>query len=235
LGRLDRQIQLLRSVLWWYIAPGIIGVNTMFIGLAGFGIGSLAYCVLTLLLAWGIYELNMRAVAKQLVPPRNELASLLSQYGDTVALIEQPPERSSKLRRSVSVMMLLVALAALGIATAILVGQAKVEYRKRAPFSGVRWEGDRPLVKVGEEWFTLVSLDGIAAEDIVAFSWRTYVDKWRKRFAEDLVEVLTRMGHPPHGTVTLVVQPLTSSETRTLKEVPMTEANRRAIYNAARD
>lgn len=235
LDRLDRQIQLLRSVLWWYIAPCIIGVNTFFIGLAGFGIDSLVYCIITILLAWGIYALNMRAVAKELVPPRNELASLLSQLGDSVALIEQSPERSSKLRRFVSVMVLLVALAALGIATAVLVGQATVEYPKRAPFSGVRWEGDKPVVKIGEEWFTLVSLDGVAAEDIVAFSWRTYVDRWRKRFEEDLVEVLFRMGHEPKDIVRLVVRPLGSTETRTLEEVAMTKANRQAIRAAAAD
>jgi hypothetical protein len=235
LDRLDRQSQLLRSVLWWYIAPCTIGVNTMFIGLAGFGMASLVYGILTLLLAWGIYALNMRAVAKELAPARNELASLLSQLGDAVAPIEEPPERSSKLRRFVSVAVFLAALAALGVATAVLVGQATVEYPKRAPFSGVRWEGDKPVVKIGEEWFPLVSLDGIAVEDIVAFSWRTYVDNWRKRFEEDLVEVLTRMGHPPQDTVTLVVQSLTSSETRTLQDVPMTEANRWAIYNAADD
>lgn len=233
LARLDRQIQLSRSVLWWYIAPCIIGVNTMFIGLAGFGIDSLVYCLVTLLLAWGIYALNMRAVAKELVPARNELVGLLSQLGDTVTLIEQPPERPSELRRFASGMVLLAALTALGIATAVLVGQPAVEYPKRAPFSGIRWEGDEPVVKIGEEWFTLVSLDGIAAEDIVAFSWRIYVDRWRKRFAEDLVEVLTRMGHPPQDTVTLVVRSPTSSETRTLEDVPMTVANRRIIYDAA--
>jgi hypothetical protein len=32
------------------------------------------------------------------------------------------------------------------------------------------------MVKIGEEWFTLVSVDGIAAEDIVAFSRWTHVD-----------------------------------------------------------
>jgi CubicO group peptidase (beta-lactamase class C family) len=233
LDRLDRQIQLLRSVLGWYIAPCTIGVNIMFIGMAGLGTASLIYGIVTLLLAWGIYALNMRAVAKELVPRRNELASLLGELGDAVALIEQPPERSSKPRRFVSAMVLLTALVALGIAAVALVSQAAVEYPKRAPFSGVRWEGDQPVVRIGEEWFRLVSLDGIGAEDIVAFSWRTYVDKWRKRFEEDLVEVLTRMGHPPQDTVTLVVQSLTSSQTRTLEDVPMTEANRRAIYNAA--
>jgi hypothetical protein len=41
------------------------------------------------------------------------------------------------------------------------------------------------------------------------------------------------MDHPPQDTVTLVVQSLTSSETRTLEDVPMTRANRRAIRDAA--
>jgi hypothetical protein len=235
LDRLDRQIQLLGSVLWWYIAPCIIGVNVMFIGMAGLGADSFAYGLVTLLLAWGIYALNRRAVAKELVPCRNDLASLLSQLGDAVSPIEQPPERSPHLRRFASILVLLTAVGALGIAAALFVERASVTYPKRAPFSGVRWQGNKPVVKIGEEWFMLVSLDRIPAEDIVAFSRWTYVDKWRKRFAEDLVEVLTRMGHPPRDTVTLVVQSLTSPEIRTLEDVPMTEANRRAIYNAAPD
>jgi hypothetical protein len=41
------------------------------------------------------------------------------------------------------------------------------------------------------------------------------------------------MGHPPPDNVTLVVQSLTSPETRTLENVPMTSANRQAIRNAA--
>src|SRR5947209_12163602 len=85
LDRLDRQIQLQRRVLWWYIAPCMVGVNAFFIGLAGFGIASVVYCIVTLLLAWGIFALNMRAVAKGLVPARDELASLLSQLDGAAA------------------------------------------------------------------------------------------------------------------------------------------------------
>ena len=109
----------------------------------------------------------------------------------------------------------------------------KADYPKKSPFAGVRWQESQPEVKIGEEWFKLVSLNALPASEIVAFSKRTYEDKWRKRFAEDLVELLTRMGHPPRNKVTLVVQALTSSETRTLEDVPMTDANRRAIYRAA--
>ncbi|HLJ93640.1 MAG TPA: hypothetical protein VKU02_10665 [Gemmataceae bacterium] len=95
LDRLERQIQLQRSVLSWYLAPCMVGVNTFFIGLAGFGIASLVYCIVTLLLAWGIDALNRRAVAKGLVPLRNELASLLTQFDEAVARIEGTPGRSS--------------------------------------------------------------------------------------------------------------------------------------------
>jgi len=235
LDRLDRQIGLLRGILWWYIVPCMAGVNVVFVGLAGIGILSLAYSIFTVLLAWGIYGLNQRAVARELVPPRNELANQLNEWGETVALIDQPPRPASKARGMIAAAGVLAALAAFGIATGGLVDGRSVDYPKRAPYSDIRWEQGKPVVKIGEEWFTLVSIDGIDVEKIISFSWWTYLDKWRKRFDEDLVEVLTRMGHPPGDTVTLVVQPLASSETRTLADVPMTEANRRSIYKSRDD
>jgi CubicO group peptidase (beta-lactamase class C family) len=105
--------------------------------------------------------------------------------------------------------------------------------KERSPFTAVRWQQSQPEVRVGDEWFKLVSLDGIPVSKIVAFSRRTNGNKWRMRFEEDLVALLTRMGHPPKDTVTLVVRSLTSSERRTLKDVPMTEENRQAIKDAA--
>jgi hypothetical protein len=104
---------------------------------------------------------------------------------------------------------------------------------ERSPFAAVRWQEFQPEVRVGNEWFKLVSLDKIPATEIVGFSQWSYGDKWQMRFEEHLVVLLTRMGHPPEDTVTLVVQSLTSSQTRTLESVPMTEANRQAIKAAA--
>jgi len=107
--------------------------------------------------------------------------------------------------------------------------------RKVSPFSGVRWEGDEPVVKIGLEWFKLVSLDGIAAGDIVAFSQRRFDRKWQMRFAEDLVDVLDGMDHhPENNTVELVVQELDSPNRQTLNGVAMTKANRDAIRAARR-
>ena len=107
------------------------------------------------------------------------------------------------------------------------------DYPKKSPFAAVRWQDSQPEVKVGSQWYKLVSLDDLPAAEIVAFSKQTYGDRWQKRFEEDLVELLTRVGHAPQDTVTLVIQSLTSEETRTLENVAMTEANRRAIKAAA--
>jgi beta-lactamase regulating signal transducer with metallopeptidase domain/Tfp pilus assembly protein PilF len=104
--------------------------------------------------------------------------------------------------------------------------------KEKSPFAAIRWQESQPEVKVGDEWFKLVSLDGIPATEIVAFSRQNFADRWQMRFEEDLVELLTRMGHPPRDTATLVVQTLKASETRTPKEIPMTAANRWAIKTA---
>lgn len=107
------------------------------------------------------------------------------------------------------------------------------DYPKKSPFAAVRWNESQPEVKIGDQWFKLISLDDVATDEILAFSKQAYGDLWRKRFEEDLVEVLTRMGNPPLETVKLALQSLDSDETKTLDEVPMTEANRQAICNAA--
>ncbi len=81
--RLDQQIALLRSVVSWYLAPIIIGVNLVFSGLVGFaGIGQ-GYCIMTLLLAAFIYWLNQRAVAKTLLPMKEELTKLLDDMNES--------------------------------------------------------------------------------------------------------------------------------------------------------
>ena len=104
-------------------------------------------------------------------------------------------------------------------------------FPKRAPFSAVRWRDIQPEVKLGQEWFKLVSINGNTATEIVAFSQQLHGGLWKKRFEEDLVELLSKMGHPPLDTVTLVVESLTSGEESTRKDVPMTYENRRSIIH----
>jgi hypothetical protein len=77
LDRVDAQIALLRSVLWWYILPILIGCNLVFAGQAGLGVISLVYAAVTLAFGVFVYRLNQRAVNKTLLPLREELALCL--------------------------------------------------------------------------------------------------------------------------------------------------------------
>ena len=105
-------------------------------------------------------------------------------------------------------------------------------YAKVAPYSGVRWDDDRPVVRIEGRWFPLVSIDNVPVEAIVEFSRREFGDKAQKRFGEDLVELLSKMGHEPKWEVTLAV------ETRrgTVERIPakMTEENRGRVRSGSR-
>ena len=191
-----------------------------------------------------IYFLNQRVVRTQYEPRRQELLTLLASLTDETTsevsgeypllMSEERVKCSCSSRRMFVAFVCFVAILLIGIGVIFLASSLdQARYSKKSPFAAVRWQQSQPEVKVGDEWFKLVSLDEILASEIVAFSQRTYGNKWQKRFEEDLVELLTRMGHPPQDTVTLVVQSLASQETQTLEDVPMTRANRRAIWDAA--
>ncbi len=105
-------------------------------------------------------------------------------------------------------------------------------YPKLAPFSAVRWKDATPEVKVKDVWYELLAIDGIEARQIVKFCKDQEERLWQKRFEEDLVEMMARMGHEPGEKVTLTVRYLKTGQTATLKDVPNTHANRQAIWEA---
>ncbi len=106
-------------------------------------------------------------------------------------------------------------------------------YPKLAPFEGIRWTGagSPPPTEVLVEgtWYQLVGLDGLAAEKIYAFCETTWPGQAEKRFGEDLVEALARMGHETAATVDLEVRELGATKVLTLPGVEMTSAKRQAV------
>jgi hypothetical protein len=100
-------------------------------------------------------------------------------------------------------------------------------YAKVAPYTGVRWEKDRPIVQVRGRWYPLVSIDGVPIDRVMDFARREFGDKARKRLAEDLVELLSKMGHEPRWEVTLGLE-IGDGQVERL-EVPMTEENRSRV------
>jgi CubicO group peptidase (beta-lactamase class C family) len=100
-------------------------------------------------------------------------------------------------------------------------------YARVAPYSGVRWENDRPIVRVQDKWSPLVSIDGIPIDRIMKFANKEYGDIAHKRFAEDLVRLLSEMGHEPERTVTLGLK--TQDGQVEQLQILMTEENRNLI------
>ena len=100
-------------------------------------------------------------------------------------------------------------------------------YAKVAPYTGVRWENDRPVVCVNDKWSPLVSIDDIPIDRIMKFANAEYGDIARNRLGEDLVRVLTEMGHEPERKVTLGLE--TEGGQVEQLQILMTEQNRNLV------
>ncbi len=248
LALVEHQIWSMRNVFWWYLLPMAIPMAAFITHVAWLkaknwsdGLTAGSPLVLFAAISCFLYFMNRRIIRTQHEPRRQELLALLASLGDDAAgevsgeypiLMGAKPVTCSPRRRAVAIACAVVLLS-IGVGGIVIGSKLDQGFPKESPFAAVRWQDSQPEVSVNDEWFDLISLDTIPASDIVAFSQRTYGDKWRKRFEEDLVELLALMGHPPRDEVTLVVQSLTSGDTRALESVPMTRANRQAIRNAA--
>ena len=96
----------------------------------------------------------------------------------------------------------------------------------------MRWKDATPEVKVKDTWYELLAINDIEAKDIVKFCKDKEEKLWQKRFEEDLVEMMARMGHEPGEKVTLKLRDLKTDKTQVQKDVPNTHENRQAIWEA---
>jgi hypothetical protein len=254
LAEVEAQIWLLRNIFWWYLLPPTLSISAFFahvVWLSAVATNDWLAALVAATFLFGflfgiyafVYYLNQRAVRTQLEPRRQELLALLASLQDESTgaasgkypiLTSQEGIACSRRRWIVVGLLLLIGLGGILIANSFVERSLDQRHAKKSPFAAVRWQESQPEVEVKGQWFKLLSLDGIPAAEIVAFSQETYGDLWQKRFEEDLVELLSRMGRPPGSTVTLTVQSLATSQTRVLEDVPLTAANRTAIREAAR-
>lgn len=97
---------------------------------------------------------------------------------------------------------------------------------KTVEYPSVRWG---PEVRIDGHWYGLRSIDSLPVEKILAAAKDRDADRWQRRFEEDLVQVLSEMGHKPGKSVKLVVRDLHTGKEVTFDKVPMTTENREAI------
>jgi len=106
------------------------------------------------------------------------------------------------------------------------------EHERRAPWPAVRWRDEVAEVEVDGRWHELVAIDGTKGADVVAFCRRTWPDLWQKRFEEDLVEALARMGRPVGANVDLDLIDLATREKVRFTGVEMSRDHRDRLRRA---
>ena len=108
-------------------------------------------------------------------------------------------------------------------------------FARVAPFTGVRWgsddeadaDFDQPTVEVRGEWLRLTAVEGIPIERLMQTARRRFGELARKRFTEDLVELLAAADHDPDWTVTLMLDRDDGKGPQPFEE-KMTKAKRKA-------
>jgi len=108
----------------------------------------------------------------------------------------------------------------------------EIRFAKVAPYTGVRWDGDsdQPIVRIAGEWLRLTAVEGIPIEELMQVARQDFGDLARKRFTEDLPELLHAAGHNPAWTVTLMLD-RGDGKGAAAFEVEMTEGKRTKARN----
>jgi CubicO group peptidase (beta-lactamase class C family) len=140
LQKVEVQIGLLRSILWWYLLPLGVGVLLFSFGDSRSPSFNLGFPVVVIALYAFIYWLNQRAVEKQLLPLKREIEGLL-HFGEPLS---QPEAKKNK--GITNAMLLGIVLVAL---VPGLVGVVRSHKEPRAPaFDDVSGFGDAEVARV---------------------------------------------------------------------------------------
>ncbi|MCZ6572877.1 MAG: serine/threonine-protein kinase [Planctomycetota bacterium] len=174
-----------------------------------------------------------------------ELAADLDRYLADRPIQARPPGTLYRLRKwavrhRVAVAIAGVALTAGGLGIGLSSGAGPDLFspivgghgeQERSPFDAIRWETDVPLVRVDRRLYEVESIEGHRLGLVLEFCKQTAGALWRKRFNEDLVQVLTRMGSEPGETVRLQLWDVELGRSVELPRVAMTRQKRRIIRN----
>ncbi len=77
--KIERQIHLLRTVLWWYILPLYVGAIMVVFGIGGGMVHKVGFAIFYAIICGGIWWLNQHAVKKHLTPLKAEVEERLKE------------------------------------------------------------------------------------------------------------------------------------------------------------
>jgi hypothetical protein len=96
-----------------------------------------------------------------------------------------------------------------------------------SPFTMVRFDGDKVFVTYSGTNYELASVNNLPVQQVLDYSRIHYGNLWKKRFAQDLVVVLSDMGHPipADHTIALTLLDPATGQLKTVPNALMTEKN----------
>ena len=106
-------------------------------------------------------------------------------------------------------------------------------WARLSPFTDVIFKDkDRIVIEFQRRQYELVSINDLATKKILDSARKQFGGLWKKRLAEDLVELMAGAGKPTGKTVKLVLRDPQTLKTKTVAKAPMTAENRAAVYRA---
>ena len=159
-------------------------------------------------------------LVQQFGPPQQLAATYMEQScsGDSIG--------KSRFRWSGLVAALTLLFATMGgVCYAVLRDPPKL-----SPFTDVQFEENSVLVEYDGSRYEWRELDDIKVADIVASSQKQFGHRWKKRVAEDLVQVLWGMDRRPGETVRLKLLNQTSGKQSIILAAKMTRENRQVVW-----
>jgi hypothetical protein len=175
---------------------------------------------------------QMAEQLKQIRPPADQTL-LQHPIGQATAPLRAESTLPVKLIWAGCIVALLAIMGVVAALTIVRTGRGIWSgYPHLAPYEAIQWRDQTPVVKISGKWYDLIAINDIPVHQIISESRSLDENTWQKHFNEDLVELMTRMGYEPGTTVKLTVNDLSARTTLVLNDVPMTEDNRLAIWDA---
>ncbi len=140
-------------------------------------------------------------------------------------------------RRHLAVATLSILLVAVLVAAAVLL-TIKAEWiggmtggwiSRSSPFERITWDRDVPIVDVDGRSYQLLAIDGLNVDYVIGFAKQIERSSWRKRFSEDLPQLLHRLGDLAFFSVDLVLRDAHGEIVRR-DDVPLGDEGRAAIW-----
>ena len=100
---------------------------------------------------------------------------------------------------------------------------------RASPFDQIRWVNSEPEVLISGVWYSPLAIEDVEVEKIIAICHQKWPGKLQKRFAEDLMEAMSLLGHEVGNSVSLRLIQIEDGKEVILEGIPNTHSKRQKL------